>query len=476
MARREKVGEDKYLADKYKLSQEDIDKLSPENREALMKVAGLASGSDGNAAWGTSRESGWDKFVGGFTDSISNVANFYDGQAVSSDTMYVGPDGKVHPRTCFVAGTLVHTRDGLKAIEEIKVGDVVISKSDTTGEVSYRKVANTFVRQTDAIYKVSFADGTTLETTWNHPFRVLKSDVKGQNFALENTVWTQAKDLVEGDVAFTANGATLNIVSISIDNRDETVYNFEVEEFHTYFVGEVGVWVHNDEVRFYESITPDPTGYTTLILQKERRLTEKVTEGCKGSECQKRLDEFVKARTNAISGGELKPNATEAERLGHTVGVTDRDGAIDGSIAIVTEGIGGIIPFARIGRFLLETRPGKYLLNLITKNGSGLEKARRLGQEGEEIAGITKPKERIPSKTQTANYRVPDELLHDEKILREIKNVSNLSYTKQLKDFNLWAKDNGYKFILEVRPGAKLSGPLEAQIKQGNIILKELGK
>ncbi|TGM06409.1 hypothetical protein EHQ79_00165 [Leptospira jelokensis] len=51
---------------------------------------------------------------------------------------------------------------------------MVLSKSDETGEVSYRKVANTFIRQTDAIYSVSFADGTVLETTWNHPFRVKK--------------------------------------------------------------------------------------------------------------------------------------------------------------------------------------------------------------------------------------------------------------------------------------------------------------
>ncbi|WP_425270153.1 hypothetical protein [Leptospira kemamanensis] len=47
----------------------------------------------------------------------------------------------------------------------MQVGDVVLSKSEETGEVSYRKVLTTFIRQTDAIYKVSFADGTVLETT-----------------------------------------------------------------------------------------------------------------------------------------------------------------------------------------------------------------------------------------------------------------------------------------------------------------------
>ncbi len=123
---------------------------------------------------------------------------------------------------------------------------IVLSKSDETGEVSYRQVVNTFIRQTDAIYKVAFTDGTTLETTWNHPFRVLK-DTKDKEFNIENTQWTQAKDLVSGDVALSANGARLQIVSIEIDDRAETVYNFEVEDFHTYFVGEVGVWVHNAE-------------------------------------------------------------------------------------------------------------------------------------------------------------------------------------------------------------------------------------
>lgn len=68
-----------------------------------------------------------------------------------------------------------------------------------------------------------------------------------KEFTIENTQWTQAKDQVSGDMALSAEGARLQIVSIDIDDRAETVYNFEVEEYHTYFVGEVGVWVHNDD-------------------------------------------------------------------------------------------------------------------------------------------------------------------------------------------------------------------------------------
>ena len=91
--------------------------------------------------------------------------------------------------------------------------------------------------------------------------------------------------------------------------------------------------------------------------------------------------------------------------------------------------------------------------------------ARQLGKEGEAAAGIINPKQRIPSLSGTAKYRIPDELLHDQKILREIKNVSSQSYTNQLKDFNAWAKQNGYQFILEVRPGENYQDHFRRQLK-----------
>jgi intein/homing endonuclease len=133
---------------------------------------------------------------------------------------------------------------------------VVLSKSDETGEISYKRVVNTFIRQTQAIYKVTFEDGTVLETTWNHPFRRLKLDATllgglqdssgDVNQSMDLSEWTEAKELKSGDMTFTADGKLLAISSIEVDGREETVYNFEVEDFHTYFVGDgVGVWVHN---------------------------------------------------------------------------------------------------------------------------------------------------------------------------------------------------------------------------------------
>ncbi|MDR1890312.1 MAG: hypothetical protein LBQ81_13225 [Zoogloeaceae bacterium] len=52
--------------------------------------------------------------------------------------------GVTDPGGCFIAGTLVHTKEGLKPIEEIKVGDYVLSKpEDGKGEQAYKRVAKT---------------------------------------------------------------------------------------------------------------------------------------------------------------------------------------------------------------------------------------------------------------------------------------------------------------------------------------------
>lgn len=48
----------------------------------------------------------------------------------------------------FVGGTLVHTEKGLVPIEQLKIGDKVLSKAaDGLGELVYKAVTNTMVTQ-----------------------------------------------------------------------------------------------------------------------------------------------------------------------------------------------------------------------------------------------------------------------------------------------------------------------------------------
>ncbi|GKU76501.1 S-layer homology domain-containing protein [Paenibacillus sp. L3-i20] len=136
------------------------------------------------------------------------------------------------PCNCFTAGTKVLTDEGEKPIEEIEVGDKVLAKSDATGEVAYKEVVGLFQKQADEIYKVHIGD-EVIEATAEHPFWL---DGKG---------WTEVKDMKVGDLLLTSDGATLAIDGIEKEAQEATVYNFEVEDFQSYFVSDLRIWVHN---------------------------------------------------------------------------------------------------------------------------------------------------------------------------------------------------------------------------------------
>ncbi|MFB5268840.1 polymorphic toxin-type HINT domain-containing protein [Paenibacillus enshidis] len=133
---------------------------------------------------------------------------------------------------CFAAGTTVQTDEGEKNIEDIKVGDKVLSKNEETGDVAYREVTATFNHGTDEIYNIHVGS-QTIESTFNHPFYV------------QDKGWTFVKDLKVGDLLVQSDGNTLKIESIELVHKHVAVYNMTVDDFHTYFVSELGIWVHN---------------------------------------------------------------------------------------------------------------------------------------------------------------------------------------------------------------------------------------
>ncbi len=64
-------------------------------------------------------------------------------------------------------------------------------------------------------------------------------------FWIRSRGWVSAEKLLPGDEVFTSDGGCLRVISGTWLSQRQTVYNFEVEEFHTYFVGDSGVLVHN---------------------------------------------------------------------------------------------------------------------------------------------------------------------------------------------------------------------------------------
>ena len=136
--------------------------------------------------------------------------------------------------TCFTGDTLVATEDGRRRIDEINVGDKVWAYNPDTGEKELKEVVNVFVKETDEILHLQTTDGN-IDTTTTHPFYVVDEG------------WKAAGDLKAGDEIYALDGSAITILSTSLEKLDEPikVYNLEVADFHTYFVGNTGMLVHN---------------------------------------------------------------------------------------------------------------------------------------------------------------------------------------------------------------------------------------
>ncbi len=94
----------------------------------------------------------------------------------------------------------------------------------------------------------------------------------------------------------------------------------------------------------------------------------------------------------------------------------------------------------------------------------------RMGQAGERAAGITGPKSKVgPGMSTRSGYRIPDNVNRNTRTLTEVKNVSRLDFTPQLKDYYNWCQQNGYKMVLYTRRDTQLSKPLQDLIRQGKI-------
>lgn len=137
--------------------------------------------------------------------------------------------------SCFTGDTEVYTSEGLVCIEQIEVGDSVWAYNFETNQTELKKVLNIWVKETDEILHVSTSDGETIDTTTNHPFYV------------EDEGWVAASDLEIGDKLVTADGNEVEVTDVEIEKLSEPVlvYNLEIEDYHTYFVGEYGTLVHN---------------------------------------------------------------------------------------------------------------------------------------------------------------------------------------------------------------------------------------
>jgi hypothetical protein len=162
-----------------------------------------------------------------YRDVTSTVAEI--GTAICG-SYYAAKGGNV----CFVAGTLVQSEQGAIPIENVSVGTMVWAWDEETGDIALKKVVETYINETDELIHL-LVNGEEIVCTPSHPFY---SPVKG---------WTDAVKLRAGDVLVLVNGEYVVVEQVQHEILEVpiTVYNFQVEDYHTYYVTDTGVLVHN---------------------------------------------------------------------------------------------------------------------------------------------------------------------------------------------------------------------------------------
>lgn len=138
--------------------------------------------------------------------------------------------------SCFLAGTEITLAEGgVKPIESIEAGDVVLAWDETSGEMKPDTVRQVHEPVEVDLYLV--VNGS-LRLTPTHP-------------VLSDGEWVKIGQLRPGDSLTAADGAVVPIESIETVEEKVTVYNFAVNPYGTYVAG--GVIVHNKKLPVKEA-------------------------------------------------------------------------------------------------------------------------------------------------------------------------------------------------------------------------------
>ena len=200
--------------------------LAAVNCAAIQRAVGAVSGAVGGAVSHRLKTGSW---TGAEQAAVNGAATGF-----MTGTITGAVSGAVHSPYCFVAGTSVLTAVGAVAIETIETGDYVWAWNEDTGKTELKQVVETYINETDELTHV-FVNGEEIISTPSHPFY---SPVKG---------WTDACKLRAGDILVLVNGEYVVIEKVQHEILESPVkvYNFQVEDDHTYYVSDTGVLVHN---------------------------------------------------------------------------------------------------------------------------------------------------------------------------------------------------------------------------------------
>ena len=163
----------------------------------------------------------------------------------------------------FLPGTEVLMADGSrKSIEDVKVGDVVVTTDADTKKTYAKKVLETIQTEDDKDFteiSISTGDGlSSIVSTDTHPF-----------WEPELKKWVKAGDLAVGQWLRTSAGTYVQITAVDHYTKRQRTHDLTIDDVHAYYVlaDETPVLVHNCSGIVYRNLRPDENPANGLVAK-----------------------------------------------------------------------------------------------------------------------------------------------------------------------------------------------------------------
>lgn len=172
----------------------------------------------------------------------------YNLQDIEGNHNFFANNILVHNRFCFVAGTEITLEGGSKKnIEDIQIGDEVLSYNETSNLVEPKKVIDLKQPVHSDLVKYHFSNDTTLTCTHDHPIYVDGLELASLKPELTNERYNLGREVSQikiGDTVRLSINSYTAIKEIEVlPEVDTQTYIFTVEDNHNFYAN--GILVHN---------------------------------------------------------------------------------------------------------------------------------------------------------------------------------------------------------------------------------------
>jgi hypothetical protein len=192
---------------------------------ALETLTGKALGDD-FVAWRNVVMQVTDLAVDAGSPMPTNIVSTY----YQPENLSIGTAILQQSHSCFAAGTPVVAKRGVLPIDQVCIGELVLSRNIETGETAYKPVLARSLRPRVPMTKLSVGNESLLATP-GHPFMTEEGWAKVRNLKANGRLFAEAGSLT---------------LSKSEPAEPAQAYNLIVADFGTYFVGKSHLLVHDN--------------------------------------------------------------------------------------------------------------------------------------------------------------------------------------------------------------------------------------